>query len=157
MPAALDVDHEQFRMLCFELGYEEASRRTGIKAGTLRQWSLREEWEKNRTVSEPVSPTKIQPVTLVTSPAQALASAFRDDMVQTRLGASRVARRAVAALERRDDDELLADGGETMLKVTKNAAIVHDWAGQGNTARIVVSLQGLEQTQAIELEPDQPE
>lgn len=97
MAAALDVDREQARMLCMEVGYAEASRRTGIKHGTLRQWGARGGW----TVREPLPPT-MQKVTVtgVTAPADALQEVISEGIKKTKSGLTKyVARMAEAAGE----------------------------------------------------------
>jgi len=66
--------------------------------------------------------------------------AWRDDMVQTRLGGSRIVRKQITELEQRSGAELVADGGGTVLTVLKGAALVHDWSNQG-TQKVTVCIQ----------------
>lgn len=155
MPAALDVDKEQVRMLVLEVGCAEAARRLGIAHDTVRQWACRGRWIADRPASQPLPPTHRRPVTLVATPAQALADAYRDDRIQTRLSMSRAARKAATTLEQRDGDELLTDGGQTLKTVAQATALIHGWSDQ-TQARVVVSLQSLEQAPEIEtvIDPD---
>lgn len=121
MPAKLDIDRDQARMLCMELGYAEASRRTGVPHATLRQWGSRGKW----TVREPLPPT-MRPVPVVTvtgvtvSPADALAQAIADDERATRVSLSRGTRRAAYKLEDCEPDQ----AGDLHM-VAKTYALVH--------------------------------
>ncbi len=83
MPAPLDVDRDQVKMLALELGMAEASRRTGIPDGTIRQWANRGHWFD--PVPIPVTKQK-QPVTGVTKPADVLAQVISENKLATRSG-----------------------------------------------------------------------
>jgi hypothetical protein len=123
-----------------EMGYEGTS-----TAEAIRKRAHREGWMANVPRNVPLPPTMSpKPPSIVPNvtfdPATALINAFKEDMVQTRLGASRLVRRQVKHLEEKPDNELVADGGGTVLTVLKGAALVHDWASQG-TQKVTVCIQ----------------
>ena len=69
--ATQKVNREEIRMLVAHYGYEETSRQTGIKAGTLRQWSKRYHWKA------PI-PHIQETVTTVTKPSDILARTLQE-------------------------------------------------------------------------------
>ena len=96
MPAALDVDKEQVRMLVLSVGVTEASRQTGIDLSTVKQWSARGKWLAHaRPENRPQLPLSMQPrvVTNVTKPADALEKLLVEGAKNTRIGLTRYTER----------------------------------------------------------------
>lgn len=145
----LDLEWPAIKILCLSMGIRPAIREMGYEgtstAEAIRKRAHREGWLENVPRNVPLPPTMSpKPPSIVPNvtydPATALINAFKDDMVQTRLGGSRLVRRQVKHLEQKSDHELVADGGGTVLTVLKGAALVHDWATQG-TQKVTVCIQ----------------
>lgn len=142
MPAPLDVDREQVRMLVLEVGVTEASRRTGIDLSTVKQWSARGGWLAHTRVPQPL-PTSMQPVPvtgLVTGvtrqPADALTDVLREHNTETRVSLARATRQAAAKLEACEPED-----AKNLKAVAQTAALVHGWQdGQGAGAGVVINI-----------------
>ena len=150
MPATLEIDREAVKVLVMELGCREAARRMGLNENTVMAWSRRFGWLETRPANVPLPPSVIQPARNARTASEALADAYKDDRVQTRLAMSRATRKAATALEQKDGNSLLSDGGTTLKTVAQAASLVHGWQEQSQ-ARVVVCLQALEQSQGAEL------
>lgn len=124
MPAALDVDREQVKMLVLEVGCHEAARRLGLAEGTVRQWDNRFGWTASIPRDKPLPPSRVQPVTLVTSPSDALASAMREDAMGGRAAALRATRKSLVHMAELPAEELCdKDVAQTLHVHVKSAAI----------------------------------
>lgn len=160
MPAAtLALEWESIKMLCVSLGVRPAIRQMGLEgtstAETIRKRAQREGWLDGIARDQPVPITVSKPVPNVPkSPAEALAEAYREDRVETRMSVSRAARKAAKTLEDKSGHELIADGGVTLKTVAQTASLVHGWQEQSQ-ARVVVCLQALEQSATVTLDPVQ--
>src|SRR5689334_12377095 len=99
MPAALDVNWPAVQALAVAVGVREAARQMGLNESAVMQRSAREGWLKDLPRSTPMPPTVLQPVSGVSTAAQAMAQTMREDAVKGRAAALRVTRRA---LERAD-------------------------------------------------------
>ena len=111
-------NREAIRMLVMELGYREASERTGIKQSTLRQWATRDHW--NATV-----PKQITTVATVTRPSDALADALREYEGETRVSFARASRNMA-----REAESAPLKQSHDALAAYKIAAGVHKWDQQ---------------------------
>lgn len=103
MPAPLDVDREQVRMLVLRVGCTEASQELGIPLNTILSWSARGKWLKPE---KPELPPTVQPRAISTiKPSQALANIMErrkekvnDHLSRYLVNASKVASRSRAPL-----------------------------------------------------------
>ncbi len=105
-------------MLVLELGYDQTSEKTGIKAPTLRKWAERGDWWNNEKPSKAL-------VTNVTKPSQILVDELTDNERETRLSLSRYARRAS-----RDAEEASLREAPYVKQVADVAGKVHKWDQQ---------------------------
>lgn len=126
----MPIDKEQVRMLVADIGYEQASLRTGIKQGTLRQWAARGQWNATRSHAQ-------QLVTTVTQPkiAEAHAEALADLEGETRMSLAKASRRMA-----KDCEELPVRHAGLANTVAKTMAIVHrqgDQAQQGFSLNVL--------------------
>jgi hypothetical protein len=122
------VNREEARMLVATLGYEEAAQRTGIKAGTLRQWARRFNW------NQPIVHSQTKAVTTVTKPADALRESLSDDSKATRIGFSRAARKVATHLQEQAAEQLTMPA--TAISASKWHGIasgVHQWQEKAET------------------------
>lgn len=143
MPAALDVNWEEVKMLAISIGVREAARRMELSEDAVRQRSSREGWLANLPRSQPLPPSMVRPVTNVTTGSNALANAMREDATEARASVLRTARRAVARVERCDDDELIVPEVATVLNQhTKTLSMAGGWNAQTGTARINLQITG---------------
>lgn len=143
MPAALDVNWGEIRMLAITYGVREAARRMGISEESAMQRSAREGWLRDLPRSTPLPATVLRPVSGVSTGAKALVNAMADDSKEARATVLRVARRAVSRVEKCDDDELMVPEVATVLNQhTKTLALAGGWASQAPTAKINLSVTG---------------
>ena len=82
------IDKDQVRMLVADVGFPEASKRTGIKQDTLYKWAKRKGWKL------PIHHKQEASVQSVRSPAQAHAEALAEHSRETRMSIARSARKA---------------------------------------------------------------
>ena len=116
-------------MLVADIGYQEASRRTGIEYATLRQWSKRFGWNVTRPHASAVT-------NVTRAPADAHADALASLETQTRMALAR----STAKLARDSETAKLRDSGN-VKNVAQTAAIVHRWdAKSENTGNVVVNV-----------------
>lgn len=128
MPAALDVNKEEVRMLVVSVGCHEAARQLGLAEGTVRQWDNRYQWTANIPRSKPLPISRVQPVTLVTSPPEAQRNVIADKMLKVReqhLDLSLIA--SGQLLKKKPTSLVTKDGAQTLLAVGKHAALVGGW------------------------------
>jgi predicted site-specific integrase-resolvase len=128
-------DREAIRILVQDLGYQEASRRTGIAYGTLRQWANRGKWNK------PIAHS--QAVTTVTNPiAEAHAEALAEAEAETRMSLARSAQRLAKKAER-----TTLRNSQNVKNIAQTAAIVYRWGeekGKGNFTLNVLNMGNLD-------------
>lgn len=142
MPAPLDVDREQVRMLVLSVGVREAARQMGIKESTVMQWSARGKWLEH-TRAQPLLPASMQPVIVsgVISPADALENTLREDGNATKTAGMKYARRAAehAAKLAEESPDLALEQAANVKQVLQTAAIAGGWR-DGETGGISVNL-----------------
>lgn len=133
MPAPLDVDHEQVRVLAVAVGVREAARQMGLTENVVLQWSNREGWFKQ--VPQPQVPATMQKTTVigVISAADALANSLREDGNATKIAGMKYARRTVeAAAQMAHTEPLMAlERAQEVKAALQAAGIAGSWsAGQ---------------------------
>jgi len=156
MPAALPVDWAEVRLLACQIGLKEAADRMGIPYEAVRQRSCREQWLASIPRNQPLPPTVVQPVTRVTSAAQAQAQAMREDAIGGRAAALRVTRRALERADRYDDDELMVpEVAGVIHSYVKSAATAGGYGAADAVARVDLRITGdrtVEAPQTVEAE-----
>lgn len=145
MPAPLDVDRDQVRMLVLSVGCTEAAQQTGIPLNTVLSWSARGEWLANAGKPTPL-PASMQPraIPAIVAPVDALMNILSEDERETRISLSKSARK----LAKQAEDAPLEQAAD-VLQAAKTAAIVHRWQDGANTAGSVIvniALMGLPQS-----------
>ncbi len=96
MPAELDVDREQVRMLVLAVGPRQAAREMGLKEDVVRQWSSRFGWLKHLRETH-ISPPSMVSVTSVTKAPDALVNVLLQRQGQSKLNLSEYLVEASAA------------------------------------------------------------
>ncbi len=130
MTTTKEVNKEAIRILVKDVGYDETSKRTGIKPGTLRQWARRFHWHTPFVHSQAVT-------TVTRSPADAHADALADHECKTKLG---LAKYASTQAEHLASKGKLEDSGH-FKNVAGGASIVHRWdAKTENSQNVVVNV-----------------
>lgn len=128
-------------MLACQVGLKSAAERLGIPYDAVRQRSSREGWLEAIPRDQPLPPTVAQPVTLVTSPAMALAASMREDAVTGRAAALRAGRKALVRIADLDPDELIqpevANVAHTWGKTHATAA---GYAASDSIAKVSLSI-----------------
>lgn len=143
MPAALDVDWEQVRMLAMDVGLLAAADMLGISYDAVRQRSCREQWVASVPRNQPLPPTIRQPVTLVTSPVNAQQMAMKEDALHGRAAQLRVGRKTLERLSETPVEQLLTP---EMSTVAKNYGTLHaqaaGYAASDSIAKVNLSITG---------------
>lgn len=143
MPAALDVNWTEVKMLALSVGVREAARRMGLPEDAVKQRSWREGWLANMPKSQALPVSMVRPVTGVTDGATALANAMKDDAQRGRAAALRVSRRALERVDRCDDDELiLPETADVASKWIKSASVAGGYGAGESVAKINLHLTG---------------
>lgn len=155
MPAALDVDWEAVRTLAVAIGLKAAAERLGLPYDAVRQRSSREEWFASLPRNQALPPTVARPVTLVTSPAQALQAELAELGGKSRLSVARGLAKASEEIERMDGQEVLADASNVKQTV-QSLAVVHGWAANVAITKVSLRLTGEHQVQDVQAVEDQP-
>lgn len=160
MPAALDVDREQVRMLVLSVGVAEASRRTGIDLSTVKQWSARGKWLEQFRRKQTL-PTSMQSrVTDVTVPGDALETLLLERRDRTKLAQSNYLARASEKLEQVKESELLehAPIGKTLAEMASKVypEVAVDQSTHLSFFSVAMERPGSAEEGAIDL-PDLPD
>lgn len=143
MPAALEVDHEQVRIVALAIGVREAARQFGLTEDCVRTWSSREGWLKDQRESD------LQTESLLAQKRERqglspTATANASDILkefghETRLSHAKVARKIGKKLENVDEDELLMQM-PNVLSAAKHASVVFAWSGTSTGASLRLDL-----------------
>ena len=114
------INKEAIRILIQDIGYQEASKQTGIAYATLRQWAKRGGWNhhvpKNWSNGNPS-------LAVTTAPADAHVAVIQANGNATKLGLSTYARRQAEALANKGK---LKDH-HAFRNVTAGASQLHGW------------------------------
>jgi hypothetical protein len=131
MPAPLDVDREQVRMLAMQVGPREAARRMGLSEDTVLAWSRREGWLDGIRLPPPL-PKSMQPTAIAAlkRPADALRDCLAEDGQATRVAGMRYARRVIerAAQVAEDEPDKALESAQNVKGALQSAAIAGGWA-----------------------------
>lgn len=129
MPAALDVNWNEVRTLAIAIGLKAASERLGLPYDAVRQRSSREEWFTALPRNQTLPATVRQPVTLVTSPAKAMADELADLGSKSRLSLARGLAKASDHIATMEGPQIL-DRSADVKQTVQSIAAVHGWAAQ---------------------------
>lgn len=144
MPAALDVNKEEVRMLALSLGVREAARKMGIPESTVQYWSMTGKWFahlKPRPLEQ--RPASLIPrSTVSTKPADALQSVVAENKVKTKVSQSNYLAKASKALENVPDAELLSVTDAALQLATMASKVYPEEHGTGNAVVVTVNLSG---------------
>ncbi len=163
MPAELDVDKEQVRMLVLSVGAREAARRCNLKEDTVLQWSKRYGWllHLREETKLPQSMQK-QNVIGVISPADTLERLIREGGNATKLAGMKYAQQVTeyAAEMARNEPETALAHAANVKAALQSASIAGSWQQAGSESAIPVAFFSIvhEQpekiAQVVELEGD---
>src|SRR6478736_5623285 len=138
MPAALQIDKEQVRIVAVTVGVREAARQFGLPEGTVRAWSCREGWlvekEQVQSVQERAVAVVREKQGLQPHAANAADSRKAFDG-ETRLGHAHAASKVAGKLKVMDADELFLSA-PLLAQHAKHAATVFGWSGGDNNVSI---------------------
>jgi hypothetical protein len=156
MPAALDVNWNEVRMLAQTIGVREAARRMGIPEGAVMVRSSREGWLRDLPRSKPLPPSVRQAVSGVSSAPQAAVNYLKDVITQTRTNHAKVALIAsneiLSVAEVAPAQLLVQETAQTLLTHAKHAALAGGWQDQAPTAKINLTVTGAENPVTLEAE-----
>lgn len=131
MPAALDVDREQVRMLAVSVGVREAARQLGLEEDTVCQWAKRGEWLKNIPRSRPMPPTVLRPVSIVSTPAEIQVQRMRENAMAGRDFALEATAKALGHMVKLSPEQLCEkDAAQTLHTHVKSASIAGGYGAQ---------------------------
>lgn len=129
MPAALEVDKEQVRIIALAVGVREAARQFGLSEGTVSYWSAKEGWMDKQEQVEAAQAMAIervkskQGVQAVPSGAQVMEGMNGETRYGHAVGAHKVAQK----IQTMDADELFLSA-PLLAQHAKHAQAVFGWA-----------------------------
>lgn len=141
MPAALDVNWTEVQMLALTVGVREAARQMGISEDAVRMRSSREGWIKERAASVPLPPTMKQPVTVVTSAAEAFKNALTERGNKSRLALAKGLGAAADCIAEMPGEQVLANS-QDVKNVVGSLSTVHAWGEQGAMIKMNLNVTG---------------
>lgn len=149
MPAPIEVDKEQVRMLVLSVGVREAARQIGLNEKTVLHWSHTGNWlAHTKPQPKPVLPLSMQSRSVVSvKPADALQNTLKNDHEETKINVLRYAKAASAEgarLAEEQPDKAL-DQAANMKQVAQAASIaVGEKAGDSTQVLVNIALLGRE-------------
>jgi len=131
MPAPIDIDKEQVRMLVLSIGVRDAARRLGLNENTVLTWSTNGDWLK-ATKPQPAQlpkPLSQQGSIVSIKPSDVLAQTLAENERETKLSLSKSIRRMAQEAETAP----LAQASD-VKSVVQSAALLGGWdKGTGNS------------------------
>lgn len=131
MPAALEVDRQQVRLLVLTVGVREAAKQLGLSSATVGAWSARGKWLA-QTKPQPAllpKPASMQPTNSANkTPVNALTDALADDNKATRHALSKALRKGAEHAADMQPGAILKQS-RAVVDMAKGAGLVHEWNG----------------------------
>jgi hypothetical protein len=152
MPVALDVDWSHVRTLACAVGLKVAAARLGLPYDAVRQRSSREEWFANIPRNQVLPPTVKKPVTLVTTPAEALVQELKDLGSKSRVSLARGLAKAAHSVEVMDGNEILERAGD-VKSTAQSLALVHAWSANSPVVKVALNVTGEAQVSVTSEQP----
>lgn len=141
MPAKLEIDREQVRILVVQQGVRETARILGLNENTVSAWSARYGWIAELQARPALPASMVQKrASDASSVADLAVKAYRERRLKTRLLHSQVALENVEHIASQSVSERLADGGQTLLSTVKHAALADNWETD-SAQRVTVCIQ----------------
>jgi hypothetical protein len=140
----VQLDKEKIRLLVQSIGYQEASKQTGIKYATLRQMAKRGKW------NDVVPKYQNAIVTQVTNPrtiADIHADTLRSLERETKLSFAKYSAKAA-----RDSESATLRDSPYVHKAAQTASIVHNWGNDDKKPNAILNvaiLTGAEKPEKI--------
>lgn len=131
MPQALEIDHNEVRVIALQIGVREAARQLGLEEDTVKSWSLREQWFAHRALTDSKIQAAVEQkrVSQGLSPVAPTAVKVLEDYGKpTRLNHAKAAHKISVKVAEMDPDELFLTV-PNVLAAAKHAAVVHGWSG----------------------------
>ncbi len=149
MPAALDVEWGEVKMLAMQIGPRAAARRMGLNENAVLQRSSREKWMVNIPRDQPLPLTMKQPVTGVISAAQALRDEMADMGSKSRLNMARALYAVSEHVVTREPEINLADASNVKQTI-QSQDILHGWKESNPVAKVALTITGGQIAQTIQ-------
>ena len=131
MPQALELNHEDVRVIAMQIGVREAARQCGLQEATVQAWSAREGWFKKaaeeKELIEQAQWRKRESQGLSPLATRTASEVLRDYDGDTRLGLAKGLNRGAKRVSELDGDEVLM-ASQQISHLAKSAALVHGWA-----------------------------
>lgn len=132
-PEVVESTREEVRLLAMSVGVREAARRLGLNEDRVRQWSSRGDWFKNpEPKTQPPTVTR-NDVTVVTTPADALATQLADDTRATRAALATTARLGSEHFAKKaaESPGFVIDKAKQLQQITSAAGMIGGWGERG--------------------------
>lgn len=152
MPAAIDVDREQVRMLVLSVGCREAARQMGLNEDTVSAWSARGGWLAHITNPAPPGPkpaSMIPASSASKSAVDALQEALTTLSGKTKLGLLKASAKAAEALAAKDGESLLGLGAEAKAWADTGAR-AGNWA-DASASSVKIAIFGAAESPIIDV------
>jgi uncharacterized protein YjcR len=130
MPAPLETDREQVRIVAVQIGVREAARQFGLSEETVKSWSKREGWlrdaqEKQEIVEQARAVKRESQGLPPRAPTAAEVLAKYGD--NTRLALAKGISKGAQTVAEMDGQEVLMSA-QQVQQLTKSAQVIHGWA-----------------------------
>lgn len=153
MPAALDVNWGEVRMLAVQIGVREAARRLDLSEEAVKKRCTREGWLAGLPRNVPLPPTMVRSVPNVPSASQIMVQELVQNGQKSRLALSRGLRKAAEHVEHMDGQEILIDA-QNIKSTAQSLSLVHGWQNQAPTAKISLSLVAGQEQQPMTIDAE---
>lgn len=140
MPAALELDRNEVRIVAVQIGVREAARQFGLSEETVMSWSKREGWLREKEEQEEIverakwQKRESQGLPAVARTASEILKSYDGD---TRMGLAKGLKAGADHVAQLDGQEVLMAAGQ-VAQLAKASGLVHNW--QANSAGISIRM-----------------
>lgn len=156
MPQALEIDHEQVKIVALAIGMREAARQYCLSEATVAAWSVKEGWFAAQEAQQATIEAAKQSLR-ERQGLQAVSSAsdiLKEFGQKTRLGMAKSVNKAVEMAENMSG-EALFESANNLKALAGTAALVHSWSAGSSGPSMRLDL--LAQTIDLRLDGPTPE
>jgi hypothetical protein len=131
MPAALEIDREQVRIVAVSVGVREAARQFELNEDTVAAWSAREGWFKREAevaaIQQQAIERKQERQGVKAAASKSAADVLKDYDGETRFSLAKGIAAGARTVAEMDGQEVLM-AAQQVGTLVKSAALVHGWA-----------------------------
>ena len=166
MPAKIDIDRNQVRMLVQDIDVRETARQLGLNEETVAAWSARGKWLESLPRNIPLPPSMVQaPASSASNVPETREQIIKQKLLRTRMNhadTALVASEQMLEVATLTPKALLdPEVAGVLLTHGKHASMVGGWQNQPATSKVALQVTGAhlieQQEQTIDAEWDDAE